>query len=206
MIDANEVSDPNSRAMLDRILGRIGKEARFPMSISEITQGYDAYYRSGNSASGGAPSRPYLPQGGTSSASGLTSPPGMGFGTPVATSLGSFSSGRPAGLSPFGSSGISSMNSGYALQGSASSSTADPKSTPRKPAHFTTSRERLPKGLPDWFLKADVNGEGQVTMAEFASDWTPDKLREFNRYDLNGDGIITAAECLKVEKTSASAK
>ena len=61
MIDANEVSDPNSKSMLDRILGRIGKESRFPMSISEITQSYEAYYRSGSNAGGGGPASPYLP-------------------------------------------------------------------------------------------------------------------------------------------------
>ena len=40
-------------------------------------------------------------------------------------------------------------------------------------------------------------------MAEFASEWTPAVAAEFDRYDLNHDGIITAAECLKVEKRSA---
>ena len=43
-------------------------------------------------------------------------------------------------------------------------------------------------------------------MAEFTTDWTPAEVERFNRYDLNGDGIITAAECLKVEKASPSAK
>ena len=64
----------------------------------------------------------------------------------------------------------------------------------------------MPKGLPDWFLEKDVNGNGQITMAEFTDTWTPEKLAEFARYDLNHDGIITAAECLKVEKAKASSK
>jgi Ca2+-binding EF-hand superfamily protein len=65
-----------------------------------------------------------------------------------------------------------------------------------------TPIERLPKGLPDWFTAKDADGDGQVSMAEFAADWTPAKVAEFSRYDLNGDGIITASECLKAEKRS----
>ena len=40
-------------------------------------------------------------------------------------------------------------------------------------------------------------------MAEFATEWTPALVAEFNRYDLNHDGIITAAECLKVEGSAS---
>jgi Ca2+-binding EF-hand superfamily protein len=82
----------------------------------------------------------------------------------------------------------------------------DAKSVPRKPSRFLTARERLPKGLPDWFLEKDVNGDGQITMAEFTDTWTAEKVAEFDRYDLNHDGIITAAECLKVEKAKAGSK
>ena len=81
--------------------------------------------------------------------------------------------------------------------------------TPNKSrsGRFLTPTERLPKGLPDWFLAKDVNGQGQITMAEFATEWTPETAAEFDRYDLNHDGIITAAEVLKVEaqKTDKSA-
>jgi hypothetical protein len=71
-------------------------------------------------------------------------------------------------------------------------------SKPRS-GRFLTPTERLPKGLPAWFLAKDVRGNGQLTMAEFATEWTPEAAAEFNRYDLNHDGIITAAEVLKVE-------
>ena len=64
----------------------------------------------------------------------------------------------------------------------------------------------MPKGLPDWFLEKDANGDGQITMAEYTDNWTPEKVAEFARYDLNHDGIITAAECLKVEKAAAGSK
>jgi hypothetical protein len=80
--------------------------------------------------------------------------------------------------------------------------TADAK-PPTKSGRLRTPIERLPAGLPDWFRqKADA--DGQITMAEFTDNWTPDKLAEFEKYDLNHDGIITADEVLKVEKQRGS--
>ncbi len=173
MIDPEEASDPSAKGMLDRIFSRIGKEPHYPIAIKEITQGYEAFYRSGGSSS----------TPGTPSAS-----------SPTGTKL--------AGASPSGAA--------TPAQGSASSpaasSTADAKSTPRKPSRFPTARERLPKGLPDWFLRLDVNGEGQITMSQYVTKGTQDEVEEFARYDLNHDGIITAAECLKVEKGKADSK
>ena len=61
-----------------------------------------------------------------------------------------------------------------------------------KSGRFLTPQERLSKELPEWFREKDVNGDGQVDMAEFANEWTPELVDEFNRYDLNHDGIITA--------------
>jgi Ca2+-binding EF-hand superfamily protein len=81
-------------------------------------------------------------------------------------------------------------------RGSSSSSGKDKRS----PYRFSTATERLPSGLPDWFLQKDADADGQVSMAEFATEWTDAKVAEFRRYDLNGDGVITAAECLAVEK------
>jgi hypothetical protein len=128
----------------------------------------------------------------------------------------SLKSGGAGGPPPSGSpSTASTSESGKPAAGGSSvaapspSSAAPPAgttSTTKRPTHFPTARERLPKGLPDWFLEKDVNGEGQITMAQFATEWTPEDLEKFNRYDLNHDGIITAAECLKVEKGKANAK
>jgi hypothetical protein len=82
---------------------------------------------------------------------------------------------------------------------------AVPAAAATKPrsGRFLTPTERLPKGLPAWFLAKDVHGNGQITMAEYATEWTPETAAEFNRYDLNHDGIITAAEVLKVEARQA---
>jgi len=51
--------------------------------------------------------------------------------------------------------------------------------------------------LPDWFVARDLDGDGQVVMAEFADEWTELKAAEFEQYDANGDGIITSKECLE---------
>jgi hypothetical protein len=159
----------------------------------------------------------------SSPASGdFISPPGMGFGTP---SLSSTTSGAASsGLSTSGTSSTNRWGGGWgggsrgfgmsSSPGTASSSgtsvtvpsstssSSEIKSPLRKSGRFLSARERLPKGLPSWFIEKDTNGDGQITMDEYTPVWTPDKAAEFDRYDLNHDGIITAEEVLKVEKKS----
>lgn len=48
--------------------------------------------------------------------------------------------------------------------------------------------------LPGWFYELDQNRDGQVAMSEFSSDWTADKVTEFDLLDSNGDGLLTAPE------------
>jgi hypothetical protein len=67
---------------------------------------------------------------------------------------------------------------------------------PTRPYRFRGPYERLPAGVPDWFVQRDHDRDGQVMMSEFAADWTDDKVRHFYRYDLNRDGVITPRECL----------
>jgi hypothetical protein len=66
----------------------------------------------------------------------------------------------------------------------------------RRSYRFRRASELLPPGLPDWFASHDANGDGQVAMAEYSSSWSDSEVREFNRYDLNHDGLITPRECL----------
>jgi len=54
----------------------------------------------------------------------------------------------------------------------------------------------LPKGLPEWFGRRDLDGDGQVAMVEFADEWTDEKAEEFVGFDLNHDGIVMPDECL----------
>jgi Ca2+-binding EF-hand superfamily protein len=66
---------------------------------------------------------------------------------------------------------------------------------PKKSFRITSPAERLPKGLPDWFLRGDADGDGQVSMAEYTTTWTEQLAAEFLKYDTDGNGIITPEEC-----------
>jgi len=72
-----------------------------------------------------------------------------------------------------------------------------PQRAKRGSQKFTVPRSRLPKGLPSWFLVRDADGDAQLTLAEYAPDGSQVALREFTRYDANGDGVVTAQECLR---------
>lgn len=102
-----------------------------------------------------------------------------------------------------GSSASSSRSSGSGSSGGSHSRSSGSSSKSGQPGRvrFLTPLERLPKGLPDWFIQKDTDGDGQVSMAEFAADWNDTKAAEFQKYDLNNDGIITPAECLRAEKS-----
>jgi Ca2+-binding EF-hand superfamily protein len=85
----------------------------------------------------------------------------------------------------------------------ASGSTAyDIKAPPPNPAYplTWTPQDRLPPGLPKWFLEKDTNKNGTVELAEYLDDeFTEEKLVEFQKYDINRDYVITPQEVLKVE-------
>lgn len=50
------------------------------------------------------------------------------------------------------------------------------------------------RGVPLWFLRLDKDGDGQLTLLEFAPTLAPDRLASFAKLDKNGDGILTADE------------
>ncbi|OHB69837.1 MAG: hypothetical protein A2V70_09585 [Planctomycetes bacterium RBG_13_63_9] len=99
---------------------------------------------------------------------------------------------------------LSSHLVSYSKQGSggSSGSSSDRRSSRSgrpgdgKGYRFRTPTERLPSGLPDEFTRRDADGDGQVSMAEYASYWSDSKATEFIRLDLDNDGLITAAECI----------
>lgn len=178
---------------------------------------------SGPPPSGGTGTPAFGPPGGPSQMpSGMGPPPSGGFsfgrsrdssnsggrGSSMRPSANIPVAGPPAGAAPSSPGGGAAAGTlpGVAKPGTPAGATPPVPGTPatattlvpRKPARFLTAWERLPKDLPDWFYDKDADGDGQVTMAEFSSHWTPETATEFNRYDLNRDGIITAAECLKI--------
>jgi hypothetical protein len=61
----------------------------------------------------------------------------------------------------------------------------------------------LPEGLPEWYAQRDANGDGQVMMHEFAVSWSDRVVRDFQQFDLNRDGVITAAECVRATEAGA---
>lgn len=50
------------------------------------------------------------------------------------------------------------------------------------------------KGVPGWFIARDKNGDGQLSLLEFAPNLSPDGLALFGRLDKNKDGFITPDE------------
>ncbi len=59
---------------------------------------------------------------------------------------------------------------------------------------YFVSPSRLPPGLPDWFLKRDADGDGQLTLSEYAESGSASADKEFARYDRNRDGLVTPRE------------
>jgi len=64
---------------------------------------------------------------------------------------------------------------------------------------------KLPDGLPGWFAARDADGDLQVSMSEYSSIWNNDIVAEYNRFDTDGDGVVTAKECLQAVESGASA-
>lgn len=73
---------------------------------------------------------------------------------------------------------------------------------PRRDRRFFVPSSRLPAGLPDWFRARDTDGDGQLTIAEFAAEGSKTQLDQFALYDRNGDGMMTADEYIRASKTA----
>jgi len=73
----------------------------------------------------------------------------------------------------------------------------DGEPTRRRDTKFFVPSNRLPKGLPAWFVRLDRNGDGQLTISEFAPKGRQADIARFRKYDANGDGVVTAKECTR---------
>ena len=58
----------------------------------------------------------------------------------------------------------------------------------------------LPAGVPPWFFQRDSDGDGQLTLSEYSPKLLRSEIDDFNRYDANRDGILTAQEFLHADK------
>ncbi len=61
---------------------------------------------------------------------------------------------------------------------------------------YYVAPSRFPAGLPDWFKKCDRDGDGQLTLAEYAELGSTSADKDFARYDRNQDGLVTPHEVL----------
>jgi hypothetical protein len=71
---------------------------------------------------------------------------------------------------------------------------------------YYVSPSSLPPGLPGWFHDLDTDGDGQLTLGEFAPDGSSARRHLFQRYDQNGDGVITPDEVLRLGKGATETK
>ena len=55
----------------------------------------------------------------------------------------------------------------------------------------------LPKQVQSWFVERDADGDAQLTLVEFSPKLRSAEVAEFKSYDLNGDGLLTAAEAVR---------
>jgi len=69
--------------------------------------------------------------------------------------------------------------------------------SPLGPRRFYVPLSQLPQGLPEWFLPRDADGDAQLSLSEFAPTGAPASAAEFNRYDLNRDGLLTPQEVVR---------
>ena len=58
---------------------------------------------------------------------------------------------------------------------------------------FYTSPENL-RGVPKWFILVDKNGDGQISLKEFAPTLAPAAVIRFMQLDTNGNGFIEPDE------------
>jgi Ca2+-binding EF-hand superfamily protein len=101
-------------------------------------------------------------------------------------------------VSDRGSSTSSTTNKTRVFTGSAGGSgSGKEKADKRRSYRFTPPTERLGTDLPSWFKSRDRNEDGQVAMSEYSRTWSERMVREFQRYDLNNDGVITPKEALR---------
>jgi Ca2+-binding EF-hand superfamily protein len=114
----------------------------------------------------------------------------------LAASLQAYSAGGRSGGSGYGSRG---GDRGYGDRGYGSRETGGDLRQPaaKKSYRVSSPTERLPKGVPDYFYRNDTDADGQISMSEYATGWSDQIAAEFQKLDKNGDGILTADECVR---------
>jgi hypothetical protein len=98
-----------------------------------------------------------------------------------------------------GKTGGAGKSTGTGAGGSTASDIPVPLPNPAYPLTWTP-QDRLPTGLPKWFIEKDTNKNGTVELSEYLDgEYTEERMAEFQKYDFNGDFVITPQEVLKIE-------
>lgn len=103
-----------------------------------------------------------------------------------------------------GANGAETSNKETAKKEEGEGSAGGQQGVARGGAQFYVKPGRLPEGLPAWFVSKDTDGDGQLSVAEFAPGGGGAEVNEFRRLDLNEDGILTARECVAKPRKSTS--
>lgn len=113
------------------------------------------------------------------------------------------SEGRSRWFSSRSGRGSGRSSSATQSKSSSSSKSSPATSSSQKPIRLRTATELLPEGMPEWFAQRDANADGQIMMSEFTTSWSNDTVADFAQFDPNGDGVITAKECLQATEAGA---
>ncbi|MBN1855183.1 MAG: hypothetical protein JW829_20800 [Pirellulales bacterium] len=83
----------------------------------------------------------------------------------------------------------------------ASSSSGQPANAD-KPYHVPV--RLLPTNLPSWFTERDLDGDGQLALAEYAPQGGRDAVAAFTQLDTDHDGLLTPTECTDRNQSKAA--
>ncbi len=112
----------------------------------------------------------------------------------------SYGSGRRIRLSTRPDS-VAELSPAGSEPGTAPSATDNSKPDRRRDLRYFAP---LADGTPGWFVERDADGDAQLTLSEFSPRLRTTEVAEFKRYDLNGDGLLTAAELLRAGSKSGA--
>jgi len=85
----------------------------------------------------------------------------------------------------------------------------DKQSDQKKSLRSKSAMERLTAGgieqkdLPEWFVLDDRDKDGQVSMSEFSKTWSDSVVAEYEKFDPDNDGYITAREAVAANKNGS---
>jgi hypothetical protein len=76
---------------------------------------------------------------------------------------------------------------------------------PQVKPYYVPERFRM-RGLPDWYVDRDANGDGQLALAEFTPTAEAQLVAQFERLDINHDGLLTPVEVLQETTSGPSSR